>query len=208
MDERQKIALAFLIGGAIGAFISYKITINKAQEEVEEFAEDFNEKVAEEFRTSVDRIPVKKYEEAQGPNRPVGVYNKNTKKPINYSKTPEIKETAIQVISQEEFLKGMPLFDKISLSYYNDGILVDENSAIAEIDMEGVLGIDNLNFNYVDPETPAALYIRNLRLKADYEITRELEDYFPPEVVKVELTEEIGEIVEFDDGKPKRKRRS
>jgi hypothetical protein len=197
MDERAKIVLAFLIGGGIGAFIGHKIATKNMKEEFVEYYEEV-EKDFEELKERTQPY-------AQAPNRPVGVYNHPTRKPVNYSKTSEVETSSIQVITQEEFMSGMPLFEKISLSLYNDGILVDESSAIAEMDMDGVLGIDNLNF-----DTVTTVYIRNLRLKADYEINRELENYFPDvPSTEVEETEQKGEIVEFnDDGKPKRKRRS
>ena len=207
MDEGRKIVLAFLIGGAIGAFVSYKITVKKAMDEFEEFTEDIETTLKDGLQDSRRIIQMQKYELVNRPDRPAGVYAKPTgRRSVNYSKCNcEENDASIRVITQEEFMSGMPLFEKISLSLYNDGILVDESSAIAEIDMEDVLGIDNLNFDVV-----TTVYIRNLRLKADYEINRELENYFPDvPSTEVEETEQKGEIVEFnDDGKPKRKRRS
>jgi hypothetical protein len=201
MDERAKIVLAFLIGGSIGAFIGHKIATKNMKEEFVEYYEE----VEKDFEELKERT--QPYAQAPNrPDRPVGVYNRPTRKPINYSKASEVETSSIQVITEEEFLKGMPLFEKISLSLYNDGILVDESSAIAEMDMEGVLGIDNLNF---EPGQMEAIYIRNLRLKVDYEINKVWENYFPEKEPASKLTEELGEIVDFDaDGKKKRKRRS
>lgn len=208
MDERAKIVLAFLVGGGIGAFISHKVTIKNAEKEIEEYFKEINKQVSEEFENSERRIPVETGEILQMPNRPMGVYTKSNKKQVNYSKTPE-SETSIQTITQEEFMKDA-LFDKISFSYYNDGVLVDVNSAILDIDMDAVLGNIHIDDFKDSLEHPGILYIRNRRLKADYEITREYENYFPPkEPITKGIEEKKGEIVEFDDdGKPKKKRRS
>jgi hypothetical protein len=217
MDEKVKIVLVFLVGGAIGAFISHKVTIKKAEKEIEEYFMEINDQqrvlFQEEISASERRIPIEREvigDVVQMPKRPMGVYTKSNKNQVNYSKTPET-ETTIQTITQEEFIKD-PLFDKISFSYYNDGVLVDANSAILDIDMDAILGNIHIDDFKDGLEHPGILYIRNRRLKADYEITREYENYFPEKDMvgsEPKLKEKKGEIVEFDDdGKPKKKRRS
>lgn len=77
------------------------------------------------------------------------------------------------VISPEEY----GLYDdyaKVSLSYYFDGILADEDDEIVE-DIEGTVGVESLkSFGEYDEDS---VYVRNDRLKVYYEILRDLRTY-------------------------------
>lgn len=77
------------------------------------------------------------------------------------------------VIPPEEF--GMlDDYDTISLTYYADQILADDNDMLIE-DVEGVVGFESLgHFGEYDDDS---VYVRNDRLKVDYEILRDLRKY-------------------------------
>lgn len=77
------------------------------------------------------------------------------------------------VISPDEF--GMEdEYDQIGLMYYADHILADDNDDLVE-DIETTVGIESLShFGEYDDD---CVYVRNERLKVDYEILRSLKTY-------------------------------
>lgn len=78
----------------------------------------------------------------------------------------EIKMDKPYVISPDEFGEKDG-YEKISLSYYNDQILADEDD-VAVDNVEETVGFDSLNHfgEYEDD----SVFVRNDRLKCDYEI--------------------------------------
>ena len=77
------------------------------------------------------------------------------------------------VISPDEFGE-FDDYAKITLTFYEDDKLADENDELVE-DMDNVVGVDSLNHfgEYEDD----AIYVRNDRLKCDYEILRDQRTY-------------------------------
>ena len=77
------------------------------------------------------------------------------------------------VIPPEEFGE-IEEYEKISLTYYSDNVLADENDDVVE-DVADTVGLDSLNtFGQYDDD---AVYVRNDRLRADYEILMDRRDY-------------------------------
>lgn len=98
----------------------------------------------------------------------------------DYSKNePEKKEEEKEtykppyVISPDEF--GMDDdYQRISLMYYADHILADDDDELVE-DIEATVGIESLtHFGEYDDD---CVYVRNERLMVDYEILRSLKTY-------------------------------
>jgi hypothetical protein len=77
------------------------------------------------------------------------------------------------VIAPEKFMEHDD-YDTISLTYYSDNVLADEDNEIIE-DVEGVVGEDSLNHfgEYEDD----AVYVRNDARKVDYEILLDQRKY-------------------------------
>lgn len=77
------------------------------------------------------------------------------------------------VIPPEDFGENDD-YDKISLTYYSDHIVTDENDEILE-DVEGAIGFESLNHfgEYEDD----SVFVRNERLKVDYEILLDQRSY-------------------------------
>ena len=112
-----------------------------------------------------------------------GMYPKPTpkKKPTKKKKEAVIaveKEAYPYVVSPSEF--GVKQddngedYDKLTLHYYVDKILTDDRNELLE-DVDGTVGYDSLNhFGEYEDDT---VFVRNDRLKADYEILLELEKY-------------------------------
>ena len=83
------------------------------------------------------------------------------------------KESVPHVIPPEEF-GMMDDYDTMSLTLYSDRVLVDENDEKLE-DVDGAVGIDSLDhFGEYEDE---AVYVRNDRLKVDYEILLDQRTY-------------------------------
>lgn len=94
----------------------------------------------------------------------------------NYSNS-EKEEKPIKykpyVIKPEEF-GDYDEYGKYSLTYYADGILTDDNDDVID-DIENKVGLDSLNrFGEYEDD---AVYVRNDKLKCDYEILLDLDNY-------------------------------
>lgn len=77
------------------------------------------------------------------------------------------------VIAPEQFAE-LDGYDQISLTYYSDHILADDDDRIME-DVEGTVGFESLtHFGEYEDDS---VYVRNDRLKVDYEILRDERKY-------------------------------
>ena len=65
-------------------------------------------------------------------------------------------------------------YETISLTYYADGVLTDDMDEPIE-DVDGLVGVDSLSHfgEYEDD----SVFVRNDRMKADYEILSDLRNY-------------------------------
>lgn len=81
--------------------------------------------------------------------------------------------TGIRVISPDEFGE-MDEYEQISLTYYADGVLTDDNDAVID-DVDSTVGKDALDHfgEYEDD----SVYVRNDVLKCDFEILLDQRDY-------------------------------
>ena len=85
----------------------------------------------------------------------------------------EKKYPAPYVISPEEFGANEE-YDIITFRYYSDHILADEDGQLIE-DVEGCIGFESLNhFGEYEEDS---VFVRNERLKTDFEILRDLGTY-------------------------------
>lgn len=74
-------------------------------------------------------------------------------------------------ISPDQFVNEQPFFDKITLEYYDDGILCEEISDEIIDDISGTIGMESLNkFGEYEEDV---VYIRNERISTDYEVIRQ-----------------------------------
>ena len=79
----------------------------------------------------------------------------------------------VEVVSPDEFGE-IDEYEKISLTYYIDGSLADDNDELIE-DVDGTIGFESLNHfgEYEDD----SVFVRNDRLKCDYEILLDQRNY-------------------------------
>ncbi len=81
------------------------------------------------------------------------------------------------VISREEFDEEYLHFDKITITYYEkDDVLADEQDEIIP-DVEAIVGYDSLSRFGDMSDDDCIVYVRNVRLGADYEIILAQESY-------------------------------
>ena len=187
MSSKGMAFLAFIVGAGMGSVCTWKLLKRKyeliAQEEIDSvkaayatreigkgFVESFRDglKVAED-RTQKDEddVDFKKY---------ASIIQKEGY--TDYSRSVEEKkgEAFVEkpyVISPDEFGE-FEEYEKISLTYYADKVLADENDEEVD-DVDEIVGEESLNHfgEYEDD----SVFVRNDRLKCDYEILLDQRNY-------------------------------
>lgn len=181
MNKATGIA-AFIFGAAVGSGVTWYFLKDKyeklAQEEIDSVKEVFSKRASD---ISEKDEPQNDVEDT--PEEPIDTELDSYKQFVNkveytdYStdKTSDVKqekvdepdyEEAPYVIMPEEFGE-LDEYDQISLTYYSDQVLTDENDELVE-DVDRVVGFESLNHfgEYEDD----SVFVRNDRLKCDYEI--------------------------------------
>lgn len=169
--------LVFLGGAAIGSAATWRYAKKKyeqiAQEEIDSVKAIFSKR--EEVDTRIPDISEydTKLHELGYANY---VINRNVGEHLT-AKKEEMGEREMStlgwepndrpyVISPDEFGEFND-YDTIDLTYYSDGVLVDEDDELVE-DIEEIVGVDSLNHfgEYEDD----SVFVRNDRMRCDYEI--------------------------------------
>lgn len=177
MNNKTINFMIFVLGVAVGSVITRRYVEKKyeqiAQEEIDSVKEVFYKKIAEITKDVEARIKADNAKEK--PNVIEYAARLREQGYTNYSdivdeKNEEVEESMSvdkpYVIAPEEFGE-LDDYDTISLTYYADHILADDNDEIVE-DIEDVVGFDSLNsFGEYEDDS---VFVRNDRLKCDYEI--------------------------------------
>lgn len=186
--------VTFAIGATIGSAVTWYFVKTKyeqiAQEEIDSVKDVFSKKHGDDFNkhntciSNDDHISEKKA--AQAREKPDIIEYATTLKNegyTNYSNMepsmPEIEtEKSMDgekpyVISPNEF-DELDDYETISLTYYADNVLADDMDELVE-DADNVVGVDFASHfgEYEDD----SVFVRNDRLKADYEILRDERNY-------------------------------
>ena len=190
----------FVTGLVIGSVVTYVVVKDKfekiAQEEIDSVKEVFGRRVEKEADKKVEKIAKKEVEKIR---KEYNEYDNLTKNYTSYSKNEteenveedeevcENNEDRVEldeierasdydrpyIIEPQEFgaLDGYSL---ITLYHYSDNVLADDCDELVE-DLDDVVGEDYASHfgEYEDN----CVYVRNDRLKADYEICRDLRKY-------------------------------
>jgi hypothetical protein len=165
--------MLFALGGAVGAVAAWQYAKRKyeriAQEEIDSVKETF-------FKREVNLVREKASVAKE--KRGIAEYTEQLRKRENtdYSKKEEkasAKAPKPYVITPEAF-SDSDEYEKISLTYFADQILADDNEELME-DVEGTVGFESLSHfgEYEDD----SVFVRNDRLKLDYEILLDLRKY-------------------------------
>lgn len=182
MSNKLTSFVMFIIGTTVGTFVTWCYTKKKyeriAQEEINSVKEVFSKKDAKksnlissdnyisEDNSYEDLLQTQGYKDYSN----VDICETKKEETNNMDKP--------YVISPDEFGE-YDEYEKISLTYYADGTLADDNDEILE-DVENSVGFDSLN-HFGDYEDDS-VFVRNDSRECDYEILLDQREY--SEVVK------------------------
>lgn len=188
--------MIFVSGAAIGSLVTWQIVKRKydaiIQEEIDSVKEVYSKKYAEvpaeveeEKDDDTNDAARAKAEEAKD-KASVFEYAAKLQEHgyVNYSNPASVQEEAEEeeeedvimdrpyVISPDDF--ATVDYDVVSLTYYRDKIVADIDDEIVE-DLEETIGIESLNhFGEFEDDS---VFVRNDRLKIDYEILLDQRTY-------------------------------
>lgn len=189
MNKATGIA-AFILGAAVGSGATWYFLKDKyeklAQEEIDSVKEVFSKRASDisekdEPQNDIEDVPeeatVKELDSYKEFVSKVEYTDYSTNK-VAKEKTEEkadepVYEEKPYVITPEEFGE-LDEYDRISLTYYSDQLLADENDELVE-DVERVVGFESLaHFGEYEDDS---VFVRNDRLKCDYEILADHRKY-------------------------------
>jgi len=177
--------MTFVLGVAVGSVVTWRYVEKKyeqiAQDEIDSVKEVFSKREAE--FTEDTEVQIKADNAREKPSIIEYAAHLHERGYTNYSdmvdeKPEEVKEESMSidkpyVITPEEF-GDLDDYEIISLTYYADQILADDNDVIVD-DIEDVVGFDSLNsFGEYEDDS---VFVRNDRLKCDYEILLDQRKY-------------------------------
>lgn len=169
----------FVFGAAVGSAVTWQYTKKfyeqRAQEEIDSVKETYGKKVVpaqveadtdeKEAATVVDGVD----------DKPDILHYAEILKNEKYTTDDEspTAESKPYVISPDEFGE-FEEYDRISLTYYADQVLADENDDKIK-DVDEVIGVESLtHFGEFEDDS---VFVRNDRLKCDYEILMDSRTY-------------------------------
>lgn len=182
--NKAPVIASFLIGAATGSIITYRFILsdkfkNFMQEFPDEKETDYNDDTSSEEKEDIEI-------EGEDLNNKVSIFLKKSNDIsedygyIDYStKKEKVKKqiTKIEkpyVITPDEF-GDIYEYETLTLFYFADGVVTDSDKQPLD-DVDEIIGLDSLNhFGEYEED---AVYVRNDRLKADYEVLKDLENYF------------------------------
>lgn len=185
MSNRSLFSLGFIIGAASGATVAWYLLKDKyetlAQEEIDSVKEVFARREQEMKDKTVKRNVAEGIKDSDRTKPDLKEYAEQLKK-NGYTRYSDLsaddggvsdKQTKPYVIPPEQFGDNEE-HEQISLTYYADGVLADENDEVIE-DVEDAVGIDSLNHfgEYEDD----SVFVRNDARKCDYEILLDQRTY-------------------------------
>ena len=170
--------LAFSVGAAAGAVVSWKMLETKYTRLVDAAYAEAKELYANRKRVVKDQdveeentdIPETK---PTGDSMSVREYAAKLAKSgyVNYSDVQQLEEESepssqIYIIPPEEYGENEE-YERIELTYYVDGVLADDMNEIIE-DVDDVIGVGSLNrFGEYEEDS---IHVRNELMKCDYEV--------------------------------------
>ena len=178
--------LMFVAGAAIGSVVTWKIVKTKyeqiADAEIESMKKYYEGMKKEETEKSEPKvIEPKKFEPVPLIDHPLAnerVFYSNIIKESGYSNEeggPVNVGLKPYVISPDEFGE-LDHYQTMTLYYYSDGILADEEQEIID-DIDGCVGTESLkHFGEYEDDS---VFVRNDRQRIDYEILLDERKFYP-----------------------------
>ena len=182
MQSTLSKVVIFAAGLAIGSVASWQILKTKyeklTREEIDSVKEYYSRKNKPEVKAEV---PEEEPEEEVEDQISIEEYTAITKDLgyTNYSdiqKSTEKEDASVDrpyVISPEEYGE-LEDYEQIELTYYEDGVLTDDQNEPIE-DVDDIVGLDSLNtFGKYEDDS---VHVRNDSRKCDYEILRDVRNF-------------------------------
>ena len=176
MNKKTTFIFAFILGAASGSAVTWYSVKKKyeeiAQREIDSVKEVFAKREKEKNKEAVAKnVTQDKKEKPELKEYAEKLHRQGYTKYSEYfdGGTSEEKENVVNgpyVISPEQFGENED-YERISLTYYADQVLADENDEMIE-DVEEMVGFESLNHfgEYEDD----SVFVRNDAKKCDYEI--------------------------------------
>lgn len=168
-------AAGVVAGAVAGAYLVKDKIMADAKQEINEVREYYKEK-AEKQENKEEETKVEEQEETKVEEKEE--YKELTKKYVDYSKAVEVNEKYVKpedepyTINPEEFGdKEDEGWDTMVLTYFADGVLIDDADEVIE-DPDVVVGLDNLKIFEEFPDA-TCVYVRNEVWRTDFEILRD-----------------------------------
>lgn len=162
--------VTFAVGAAIGSAVAWKLLKTKyeriAQEEIDSVKEVFSKKKHELEEKDA-------YEKLAQAYSGEGICARPTK---NYNEEVDDLNDDPRIISPFEFGENGDEYEAVSLTYYADGVLADDLDEPID-DIDSVVGSEALNHFGDNESDPDSVYVRNDRMKCDYEILLDTRNY-------------------------------
>ena len=178
----SKVIFAFILGAAAGVAASWKFNEARFKRIADEEIESVKERFSIEKTEIIEVVEPEPKEDIEPSEEDYRSYQDLVKKMgyTKYSKNEEekggdIMKDAPYVIAPDEFGE-FDEYETNSFTYYADGILADDGDDIID-DIDSVVGKDSLNHFGEYPDDPDTVYVRNDRLKTDYEINYDQRRY-------------------------------
>ena len=166
-------AAGVVAGAVAGAYLVKDKVMADAKQEIEEVREYYKEKMSKQEVKEEETVVEEKQEEVK-----VEEYQEITKQYTNYNKPIEpignyaMPEDEPYAIEADEFGdKEEEGWDTMTLTYFADGVLVDDVDEVIE-QPDVVVGLDNLKVFEEFPQA-TAVYVRNETWRTDFEILRD-----------------------------------
>lgn len=169
--NNKMIFAALAVGSAIGAFITWRCIKKK----YERISQDEINSVKEVFQKGNDK---KQYDISKNLQEKESEIKSKIKLNTDYSNiktkiSNDILNPTPYVITPDEFGEFED-YETISLTYYADRILTDENDELID-NVDEIVGFDSLNhFGEYEEDS---VFVRNDAKKCDYEILKDIRRY-------------------------------
>ena len=181
MNNTLNNVLIFTAGAVVGALVSWKILETRIEAKYEQITQEDVESFREVYTRMKNEheAELEEYEAIERAKKPDLSEYRTKLAEVGYIEPAEETEEVYKVerpyvISPSEFgeLDG---YETVSLTYYKDGVLTTDFDD-EEIDyVDDVVGLDS--FNHFGEYEDSTVFVRNDRLKVDYEIMRDERNY-------------------------------
>ena len=160
-------AAGVVAGAVAGAYLVKDKVMADAKQEIEEVREYYKSKK----ETKKEEKPVEEKEETKVEEKEE--YQEITRNYTNYNKIEETPKQAVNdmpyMINPEDFGEEEG-YDTLTLTYFADGVLVDDVDDVID-DPDPVVGLENLKV--FEEFNASAIYVRNDIWKTDFEILKD-----------------------------------